>query len=300
MDALAQEIGDPSLLFHAHNNRLLGEVWVGNRAAADRELAAMEDLAARLRQPTLEARARTMRCAQTLLSGRLEEAERLIGELAQYQEQRGLPSGGVPILMYRLYFERGRLGELEPLIAGLVEAEPDVAGWRVVLTGVYTSTDQLDLAQEQLEILAVDEFASVQRNNVWVPAIAGIARTAALVGALEIAAWALDAILPFGHVIAVTGQSYEQPVGMSLGTAAAALGRWELAEDLFGQALDLSERLDAPTFVAVTQVAWAEALASRDEPGDAHRARAMATLSLATAEELGLGRVAELSRRLLG
>ncbi len=91
MAALAQEIGDPLLLFHAHNNRLLGEVWVGNRDAADRDLAAMEVLAARLRQPALEARARTMRCAHTLLSGRLEDAEVLIGELAQYQEKHGLP-----------------------------------------------------------------------------------------------------------------------------------------------------------------------------------------------------------------
>ncbi len=300
MATVAEELGDPMLLFDAHGNRLLGAMWVGDRASGDRHLAAMEDLADRLRQPALEARARTLRCASTLLSGALEDAERMIGELSEYQVQHGLGPGGVPLLMYRLYFERGRLGELESLIAGLVEAQPTIPGWRVVLTGIYTSTDRLDDARAQLEILAVDDFAAIQRNNVWVATMAGIARTAALVGALDLAEWALDAILPFGGVIAGTGQSYEQPVGMSLGTAAAALGRWELAEELFGQALDLSERLGAPTFVAVTRVAWAEALADRDEPGDAERARGLATQALTTADELGLGRVAELSRRVLG
>jgi hypothetical protein len=300
MATLAEELDDPLLLFEAYGNRFTAAMWVGDRASGDRDLAAMEELADRLRQPALEARARTLRCATILLSGALDDAERAIGELSEYQEQHGLGPGGVPLLMYRLYFERGRLGELEPLIAGMVEAQPTIPGWRVLLTGIYTNIDRLDDARTQLRVLALDDFAAVQRNNVWVATMAGIARTAAVVGALDLAEWALDAILPFAHVVAGTGQSFEQPVGMSLGTAAAALGRWELAEELFTKALDLSERLGAPTFVAVTRVAWATALSDRGEPGDAERAREMATLALATAEELGLGRVAELSRRVLG
>ena len=89
----------------------------------------------------------------------------MIGELSGYQEQHALGAGGVPLLMYRLYFERGRLGELEPLIAGMVEAQPAIAGWRVLLTGIYTNIDQLDDAREQLEILAVDDFAAVQSSR---------------------------------------------------------------------------------------------------------------------------------------
>ena len=233
--------------------------------------------------------ARILRSAHLLLSGRLDDAEREIDALASFQTKHQLPPNGPPTLMYRLFYERGRLGEIEPLIAGLVETQPAVATWRIALIGVYTNTDQVDLARAQLEVLAADDFAMVPRNQFWLVTIAGVARTAAMVGMLDLAEWALEAMLPFGDFLAVTGMSYEQPVGMSIGVAAATLGRWDEAEDLFGRALDLCERLQAPTFAAVTRVTWAQALLDHGGPGDGDRARELATSASATADELGLG-----------
>ncbi len=106
-------------------------------------------------------------------------------------------------------------------------------------------------------------------------------------------------MIGFRNGIAVTGQSAEQPVAFSLGTAAAALGRYDDAEGLFTEAIEISRRAGAPTYVAVTELAWAEALVARAAPGDREQAHELATQSLATAEALGLGRVAELSRRVL-
>ncbi|MGZ8763523.1 MAG: ATP-binding protein, partial [Acidimicrobiia bacterium] len=296
---VAEATADPTILLYTHEQQLLRAVMFGDRATADAALLAIENLAIRLRQPAYEAHARILRSAHLLLSGRLDDAEHEITALAAFQAQHQLPPNGPPTLMYRLFYERGRLGEIEPLIADLVESQPAVATWRVALIGVYTNTDQLDLAREQLEIFAAHDFAMVPRNNLWLVTIAGAARTAAIVGMLDVAEWALEAMLPFGDLIAVTGMSYEQPVGMSIGVAAAALGRWAEAEDLFGRALALCERLQAPTFTAATQVAWAQALVERNGPGDVARARELAAPALVTADELGLGRVAELSRRLL-
>ncbi len=296
---LARDGDDRILRFTAHQQRLMGAVMIGDRPTADAELAAIEDLAERLRQPAFEAIARILRCAHLLLSGRLDEAEAEINALSAFQTQHQLPANGPATLMYRLYYERGRLGEIESLIAGLVESQPAVVAWRIALIGIYANTDQFDHARTHLEVLAADDFAIVPRNNLWLVTIAGAARTAGIIGALDIAEWALEAMLPFGHLIAVTALSYEQPVGMSVGVAAAALGRWDDAERLFGEALDLCQRLAAPTFVAVTQVAWAQALTDQGQAGDAERAHALATQALATAEELGLGRVEQLSRRLL-
>ncbi|MGZ4712127.1 MAG: ATP-binding protein [Acidimicrobiia bacterium] len=297
---IATMLGDPEMLFEAHGHRLLGEVMLGDRDAADADLVAIEELAQRLRQPVFERRARVLRAAMTLLSGRLDEAEAQIAALAAFQQVRGLEDVGSGALNYRLYFERGRLADIEPLVAAMVETQPQIPAWRVALSGIYTSTDDLDRARIHVEALAADDWAMVPRNNLWQVTIAGAARTAALSGALDIAARALDLMLPFRHTVTCTGQSFEQPVALSLGTAAATLGAPDLADELFAEALDLSQRVRAPTFVAATQVAWAEALAARDDPGDAERARELAIASLAAAEELGLGRVAELSRRVLG
>ena len=127
---------------------------------------------------------------------------------------------------------------------------------------------------------------------------AGIARIVVLRGRARHRD-AVRYMLPFRGVTAVTGQSAEQPVALSIGTAAAALGRFDDAEQLYAEAIDLAQRLGAPTFVAATRVQWAKTLLDPAGPQDVTRAKELAQQALATAEELGLGRVAELSRRVL-
>jgi hypothetical protein len=78
-----------------------------------------------------------------------------------------------------------------------------------------------------------------------------------------------------------------------------ALGRFDDADRLFAQSLDQSERAQAPTYVAITKTQWAELYLLGDRPGAADAARTLASEALATAEELGLGRVEVLSRRIL-
>jgi hypothetical protein len=129
--------------------------------------------------------------------------------------------------------------------------------------------------------------------------MAGTARSAAMVGEDDIAAQAYELALPFRGELAWTGVTFEQPVDLSLGTAAARLGRFDVAEDHFRASLELSERVRAPTFVAVTRLHWAQALADRDGAGDGTRSRELAAMALATAEELGLGRILRVASDLL-
>jgi class 3 adenylate cyclase len=298
--ALADSVGDPIPLCHAYSNRILMSMALGDRVTLDADLAALEDVTARLRQPGLEFRARTLRAARTLLSGRLDEAEHQIAALGDFGAVHHLEVPGIiGTLSFRLYYERGRLTELEPLIVQLVADYPAILAWRVALIAVFTQTDRPELAREHLHTLAADDFAMVPRDILWPVAVAGIARAAAMADELEIAARAYDYMLPFRHIIALTGQSAEQPIAFSLGTAAAALGRFDEAESLFAESIDVSTRVGAPTYVAVTEVQWAQVLLDPRGPHDVARARELATSALATAESLGLGRVAELANRVL-
>ena len=297
---LATTLNDPVLLFGAYTHRILGSIWVGDRAMLDTDLDAIEALAARLRQPAIEFRARTLRTAQTLISGRLDDAEQQIAALGDYVAAHGLTQPGtIGVLTFRLHYERGRLADFEPFLLQLVADQASIVTWRVALISVYASTDRLDDARDHLQMLAADDFAIIPRDVLWVVSIAGIARIAGLAGELDIAQRAYDYMLPFRGVTAVTGQSAEQPVALSIGTAAAALGRFDDAEQLYAEAIDLAQRLGAPTFVAATRVQWAQTLLDPRGPHDVTRAKELAQQALATAEELGLGRVAELSRRVL-
>ena len=139
----------------------------------------------------------------------------------------------------------------------------------------------------------------VPRDNLWVPTMIGVVTAAGDTRELDIAQRAYDCLLPFRRIVVLTGVTAVLPAALGLGVAAAALGRHDDAEDLFAEGIAAGERFGAPTFVANGRARWATALIQCGRPGDVPRAKELAQQALTTAEELGLGRVAELSRRVL-
>jgi tetratricopeptide (TPR) repeat protein len=295
---LAGELDDRLLLCRSRLNR--SPVWIirGNRQDGEADLREAETLVGQLRQPALEHRAMVLRVASTLLTGLLSEAEELSGVASGFAQRHGLPDASASHA-FRLHYERGTLGELEPLFAELAEAQPAQPIFRTALLGIYSTTDRFEEAKVHLRAIAADDWAIVPADGTWIVTIAGAARVAGIVGDLEIAARAYELARPHADRLAFTGQSFEQPVALSVGTAAMALGRHDEAEKLFGEAVDLCIAAEAPTFVAATRVQWAELCLTRNDPGDGDRALELATQALETAQALKLSRVEVLSRRVL-
>jgi tetratricopeptide (TPR) repeat protein len=304
MVALATRVDDPALLVAAYSQRMFGSLMLGDRATYDADLEAMEASTAQLRQRRPEFDVGVGRAAQALLSGRLDAAEQRIASLGDFAVSHHFSNQSTvawtSALTFQLYYERGRLAELESLMEQFVIEQPATVIWRAALLSVYAATDRLDDAREHLHTLAANDFALVPRDILWNVSMTGVARIAGLAGELEIAERAYDYMLPFRGTVIVAAGIARGPVALTLGTAAAALGRFEDAEQLFTESIDLAERLEAPTFVAETRVRWAETLLDPHGPHDVPRAKDLARQALATAEELGLGRTAELSRRVLG
>ncbi len=296
---LAEELGRRDLLCHGYLGRAAGLVVRGSRDEGEADLRRAEDLARELRDAELEERTLAQRTANTLLSGRLDEAEVLLEALRESEQFHESGNWRSPALAYRLHYERGTLGELEELFEALAEANPGVPVYRTGLLGIYVMTDRPEQAREHLRALAADDWAIVPRYPLWSVTIAGAALVAGLTGELEIAAETLEMGKARVDTICWTGASYEHPMAMCLATAAAALGRFDDAEALFAAAIDLCERAAAPTMVADTRAHWASSILPRGAPGDADKARELATAALVTAEELGLGWVATQSRRVL-
>ena len=84
-----------------------------------------------------------------------------------------------------------------------------------------------------------------------------------------------------------------------LGTLAAAMRSWELAEGHFISALAMHERMGARPWVARTQLAYAEMLLARRRRGDKARARELLADAVLTADALGMGVVAQRARELV-
>jgi tetratricopeptide (TPR) repeat protein len=77
-----------------------------------------------------------------------------------------------------------------------------------------------------------------------------------------------------------------------LGLLTATLGRLDDAERHFEDALAMNTRMGARPWVARTQLDYARMLRKRDAAGDAARARELLQQALATAQEIGMAKVA--------
>ena len=108
-----------------------------------------------------------------------------------------------------------------------------------------------------------------------------------------------ELLAPWRDQLAYNGVTCEGSVARLLGLALATAGRSDEAHEAFAQAVAIHERIDAPIELARTQVNWARVLASRSQPGDPARARALLNSALTTASDLGLATVQRHARRLL-
>lgn len=283
---------DDSLVCGALCSRAVAYVCNGDIATGERDLADAELLAERLRIPQLIARTKVLRASQTLLLGHLAEAEVLLADWEAYGAREGILTGaGAAGIRYRLQYERGELAALEPILLEMVATQPAVPIWRMALSGVYLQTGRPELAKPHVDAVAADDFAIVPRNAAFLLTCSSVARIAGQVGSLDAAEAAYRHAAPFDATFPFSGFGYEYPVGIGVGAAATSLGRYDKAEQHYGKALALCERAGATTYLAATQLHWAEMLVKRNEAGDAARAREFAEAALATAERLGLAYV---------
>lgn len=292
---------DDRLLCGSYGTRAAALLVRGEVIEAASDFDEMEHLADRLRIPAVIARSKSWRAARALLSGDLSECEALLSDYEAYCA-REPASGGANAaagLRYRLQYERGDLADLEGLLEAVIEAQPAVPVWRMALCGVYLQSNRLGLAVPHVEAVVADDFSMVPRNSLFLLTCASTARIASQVGALEAAEAAYRYAAPFDDQFAWSANYLELPIGVGVGAAATALGRYDLAEGHFGRAQALCERAGAKTYLVATDVHWAEMLVQRDAPGDADRATHLATRSLEASERLGLAYMRRRSEALL-
>ncbi|MEQ1873573.1 MAG: AAA family ATPase [Ilumatobacteraceae bacterium] len=291
---------DDALVCSALCSRAIAYVCKGDTAAGERDLSDASLLAERLRIPQQIARTKILRASQALVLGQLDDAEVLLADWEAYGAREGIQTAaGAAGFRYRLQYERGDLADLEPLLLGVIAAQPLVPVWRIALCGVYVQTGRPELVTPHVEAVAADDFAMVQRNAAFLLTCSGTARIAGLVGALGPAEAAYRYAAPFDKTFPFSGVGYEYPVGIGVGTAATALGWYDKAEQHFANAHALCTRAGAASYVAATEIHWAEMLCKRNGDGDAARARELAASALATSERLGLAYVKACAERVL-
>jgi tetratricopeptide (TPR) repeat protein len=292
----AQSLADPLPRSQAWGMRFRALLEAGDVEEADRCLDRAAALVADLGQPTLRWTLTYLRAGRAIVGARFDEAERLAAEaqeLGLATGQEGAAGGAAQLFMAR--FAQGTLdAETEALLAGVSEHRLPVFDiWEVLL--------YCELGREADARAALAELrpGHLPRDLFWLGGMCSWATVAAAFGEVSLAEELHSILLPYADHALTLAMVPMPAVVHHLGLLAATIGHYDEADERFGAAAVIHERLKAPAWLAHTRLEWARRLLARRAPRDAERTRELLGQALDTARELGLGNVERRAAALL-
>jgi tetratricopeptide (TPR) repeat protein len=198
-------------------------------------------------------------------------------------------------LFWIRYFQ-GRMAEVLDVFARGASREGARSHTRALLCLILCELERPDEARPVFDALAANDFAAV--GYPWLQTLTVLAKVCPALGHAEQAAFLRDRLEPHHALVHTMAVNTLAPVAHHLGLLTTTLGCYDEAEAHFEEAAQIAERMAAPHWLARTRLEWARMLLGRDAPGDVEHARDLAGAALATAEELGMARVAEQARAL--
>ncbi len=275
--ALAEELGDPEVLYHAGSNSQVNAMQAGEFELATRCLDNLRSLSNRLRQPTLMWMTAFKETGQAIMAGDSERAEQLATTTFEMGTDTGQPDAlaiyGSQLMYVRL--QQGRLGELVSLIEQAVADNPGIPGFRPILASAHLDAGNDVTALGLLESAAADGFASLPVDFLWMMGATCHALVAVELRATGPARKLYDLLTPYRGQVPFIGTLGFFPVALALGGLASVLGRYEEAEAAFAEATELNTRGHMTYFAAYTELWWGQMLVARGAPGDLDRARSL-------------------------
>jgi class 3 adenylate cyclase/tetratricopeptide (TPR) repeat protein len=290
--ALAGELASTELGWWAAHQRTGALLESGDIGGAERALREAERLAGELRQPFCTWFTRIGRAMLAVMRGAPDAEAQVLAtfELGTAGGQPDAPTAFGAQLSF-LRHNQGRLAELADATRANVEAMPHMPAWRAALARLYSETDQVAAAREQVDILRVNGF-DPPLNWTWTTYMVTLSEAVCDLHGQSAAEVLYERLRPVAGqvdllaVMLASSGSYALYCGM----LAACLHRWEDAARHFADALAMNERLGARPYVVRTRRAWAAMLLDRGAPGDAARARDLIAAGRSEAETLGMAR----------
>jgi DNA-binding CsgD family transcriptional regulator/tetratricopeptide (TPR) repeat protein len=284
---IAVALGDLELQAEAMEWHVAALMALGQIETAASELAFVDELAKRTRQPFMVHVSEHYRSALALLQGRLAEAEAAAERSCEWGRLlTGRDASGVyGIQMFSVRREQGRLSEFAPVVRVLVQGEAGAA-WRPGLAALLAELGMVDEARRELARIQRDGLDQY-RQTLWLASLTYLADAARAVGDEATAALVYPELLPLagasvmiGHGVALYGAADRY-----LGMLAATLGRPAEADRRFEAAAELERRMGASTWLAHTAYEHGRTLL---ESGEGERAAPLLTEAVALAAAVGM------------
>jgi hypothetical protein len=288
--AVADELDDPAIRSRALSVRVRAAMEAGDIAEVDRCLRLNQSIVQEAGQPALAWWIGLHQTGRALLSGHLDEADRLARSTLELGQRLGHPDAGIYFLgaQIQLRFEQNRLPELEAEVADIAAASA-VPALEAMLSQVYYEAGKDAEARTTFEDLAGRDFP-FPADILWLVGMSSSAVVCAAFEDSDRAGLLYARLVPYArHLVTYAGGGIVNGSGAHyLGVLATVLARFHDAEGHFADAESIHQGLGAPVWLARTRLEWARMLFTRRQPGDAERAQELLGQALATARDLSL------------
>ncbi len=260
----------------------------------DRGLDAYEDAAAEFGSPRDIYWAMAMRATQATLKGDLVAGEQLArGAMLRGSELEQSSAGAHLLQRFVVRFEQGRLREELANLRYFSGGSSAFRAGAALPALAHAASGQTARACEIAWETLGPDGADLRRDVFWLAGVAmfaGVAAAAADGELLDLCGTLLepcaDHVIVFGTGAAVLG-----PVHYWLGVVDAVVGRVDRALERFGQATRIARRIEAPYWIAQSEVGAARMLRRRARAGDEPEIERLERDALALARPRGYDRV---------
>ena len=288
---LAEELGETDVQAEAMEWRVAGLIALGDLRTAERELAEVHALAARVRQPFPLHVAEHYASTLALCAGKLTEAEAAARRSHEWSRLlTGRPASGIyGIQMFGIRREQGRLAELAGAMRTLTGGEHSPSVWRPGFAALLAELGMEDEARHELEQVRRDGFDPL-RSSLWVASLTYLAEASSVVGDSALAALVYPEMAPLsgGNVVVGHGVACYGAADRFLGLLATTLADFDRAVAHFERAMTINRRMGAHTWLAHTMFAYGRTLLIRRGAGDARRASELLSGAATLAEQIGM------------
>jgi tetratricopeptide (TPR) repeat protein len=298
---LAEQVDDNERVAAGRLYRVIANMELGRIIQAEQELDIIAEQATRLRQPAQLWQATASRANLALFQGAFDHAQTLIDEAltlgARAQRRDAVLSHRLQLFL--LDRETGGNTDVEALIKDAVSLFPMRPVFRCALAYIHAQLGDASRAQAEVDDLAAQDFAAVQRDNEYLFSLAFLAGAVDTLADLRAAAVLYDLLVPYADLNTINADEVGTgSVSRTLGVLAAALSRWDGGARHFEAALVHNQHMGTLPWLAHTQHDYARMLLARDMPGDRERARQLLIGVIEQYERLGMtpwmGRASEL------
>lgn len=266
----------------------------GDRVAVEQNLAQFEDLATQLRQPGFIFMGMNYRSSWLINQGRFLEAEARVEEAFEYGN--GVVPFAETFCQGQLYWSRSVRGaEVDEMPKGselqhLLRFTLIEDATRTILGTMlrYSADRDLDVAYEAVKSV---DYKSIDRDEHWLIAMAGLTDVAVSAGDTEMTKWLYEALAPYADLIAIHDLIFlgRGSVGFSVALLAVGLQDLDAAAGHFERAIEVEESAGMRLALVLSRVGLAGTLGRRGAPGDTERAQALFDRACDESSHLGLG-----------